>query len=117
MRTLVVWCPDWPVTAAGFPASTPVAVVFANRVVACSAAARADGVAREQRRRQAQSRCPGLVVVEHDPARDARAFEPVVVAVEAFCPGVEIVRPGVCAFATRGNVGPNPQRATNHFGR
>jgi protein ImuB len=43
-----------------------------------------------------------LVVVEHDSARDARAFEPVVVAVEAFCPGVEIVRPGVCAFATRG---------------
>ena len=102
MRTLVVWCPDWPVTAAGFTASTPVAVVFANRVVACSAAARADGVGRDQRRRQAQSRCPGLVVVEHDPARDARAFEPVVVAVEAFCPGVEIVRPGVCAFATRG---------------
>ena len=28
----MVWCPDWPVTAAGFPASTPVAVVFANRV-------------------------------------------------------------------------------------
>ena len=76
--------------------------MFANRVVACSAAARADGVGREQRRRQAQSRCPGLVVIEHDAARDARAFEPVVVAVEAFCPGVEIVRPGVCAFATRG---------------
>ena len=54
------------------------------------------------RRREAQSRCPGLVVVEHDPARDARAFEPVVAAVEAFCPGVEVVRPGVCAFATRG---------------
>ena len=101
-RTLVVWCPDWPVTAAGFPASAPVAVVFANRVVACSAAARADGVGREQRRRQAQSRCPGLVVVEHDSARDARAFESVVAAVETFCPGVEIVRPGVCAFATRG---------------
>jgi protein ImuB len=101
-RTLVVWCPDWPVMAAGFPPSTPVAVMFANRVVACSAAARADGVGREQRRRQAQSRCPELVVVERDPARDARAFEHVVASVEAFCPGVEVVRPGVCAFATRG---------------
>src|SRR5688572_9262698 len=99
MRTLVVWCPDWPVTATGLPAPDPVAVVSANRVVACSAAARADGVERGQRRRQAQSLSPGLVVVEHDPARDARAFEPVVVAVEAFCPNVEIVRPGVCAFA------------------
>ena len=102
MRTLVVWCPDWPVTAAGFHASDPVAVVLANRVVACSVAARADGVERGQRRRQAQSRSPGLVVVEYDPARDARAFEPAVVAVEAFCPNVEIVRPGKCAFATRG---------------
>lgn len=47
-RTLVVWCPDWPV------------------------------------------------------GRDARAFEPVVAAVEVLTPRVEILRPGVCAFATRG---------------
>ena len=44
-RTLVVWCPDWPVAAAGYPASVPVALVTANRVVACSEAARAQGVA------------------------------------------------------------------------
>lgn len=99
-RTLVVWCPDWPVTAAGVKGA--VAVVFANRVVACSAAARAEGVGRGLRRREAQGHCPDLVVVEHDPARDARAFEPVVVAVEAFAPRVEIVRPGVCAVATLG---------------
>ena len=79
-----------------------VAVVFANRVVACSAAARSEGVRRGLRRREAQGRCPELVVVEHDPARDARAFEPVVVALEAFAPRVEIVRPGVCAVGTRG---------------
>jgi protein ImuB len=101
-RTLVVWCPDWPVTAAGFSAADPVAVLSANRVVACSAAARADGVRRGLRRRQAEARCPGMKVVAHDPGRDGRAFEPVVSAVEAFCPRVEIVRPGVCAFATRG---------------
>ncbi len=111
VRTLVVWCPDWPVTAAvaasaGAADSTPegkaVAVVFANRVVACSAAARSEGVRRGMRRREAQSRCPELVVVENDPARDARVFEPVVVALEAFAPRVEIVRAGVCAVATRG---------------
>ncbi|HVL07470.1 MAG TPA: DNA polymerase Y family protein [Acidimicrobiales bacterium] len=101
VRTLVVWCPDWPVVAAGL-ASVPAAVLASGRVVACSAAARAEGVARGLRRRQAESRCRGLVVVEHDPAGDARAFEPVVVAVEAFTPEVEIVRPGVCAVATRG---------------
>ncbi len=101
VRTLVVWCPDWPVVAAGLGA-VPSAVLAAGRVVACSAVARAEGVARGLRRRQAESRCPGLVVVDHDPAADARAFEPVVVAVEAFTPEVEIVRPGVCAVATRG---------------
>ncbi len=78
------------------------AVVAANRVVACSEGARVEGVECGLRRRQAESRCPGIVVVADDPARDARAFEPVVAAVEAFTPGVEIVRPGACAFATRG---------------
>jgi protein ImuB len=79
-----------------------VAVLFANRVVTCSAAARAGGVRRGLRRRQAEARCPGLQLVAHDPDGEARAFEPVVAAVEAFCPRVEIVRPGVCAVATRG---------------
>jgi protein ImuB len=32
----------------------------------------------------------------------ARAFEPVVAVVEEFCPRVEVLRPGVCAFAARG---------------
>jgi protein ImuB len=101
VRTLVVWCPDWPVVAAGL-CDRPAAVLAAGRVVACSAVARAEGVARGLRRRQAEARCPGLVVVDHDPSTDARVFEPVVVAVEAFTPDVEIVRPGVCAVATRG---------------
>jgi protein ImuB len=101
-RTLVVWCPDWPVTAAGFDAETAVAVVFANRVVACSAAARAEGVKRGLRRREAQGRCPEVVVLEQDLGRDARAFEPVVAAVESLTPRVEILRPGLCALATRG---------------
>ncbi|HUP68958.1 MAG TPA: DNA polymerase Y family protein [Acidimicrobiales bacterium] len=102
MRTLVVWWPDWPVVAAGVDPGVPAAVVSANRVVACSAAARAEGVKRGLRRRAAQACCPHLMVLEQDPARDARAFEPVVAAVEDLAPGVEILRPGVCAVATRG---------------
>jgi protein ImuB len=78
--------------------------VAANRVLASSAAARAEGVRRGLRRREAQSRCPDLVVLAYDPGRDARAFEPVVAAVEAMAPGVEIARPGVCAVAARGPV-------------
>ena len=100
VRSMVVWCPDWPVVAVGGDA--PVAVVASGRVVACSAAARVEGVQRGLRRRQAEARCPGLVVVPPDPGRDARAFEPVVAAIESFTPRVEIVRPGLCIFATRG---------------
>ncbi|MFY1624156.1 DNA polymerase Y family protein [Micromonospora sp. WMMD735] len=106
VRTLLLWCPDWPVLAAeivdGVPATGPVAVLHANRVVACSAPARAAGVRRGLRRREAQGRCPTLAVVDHDPGRDARAFEPVVAAVEEVAAGVEVVRPGVCALAARG---------------
>jgi len=101
-RMLVVWCPDWPVVAAGAPPAGRVAVVHANRVVACSPAAREEGVRPGLRRREAQTRCPGLELLAHDPARDARAFEPVLVAVEALTPWVEVLRPGECAFPARG---------------
>jgi protein ImuB len=101
-RTLAVWCPDWPVVAAGRPASAPVAIVFANRVVACSEAARADRVVPGLRRREAESRCPEVEILGRDPAGEARAFEPVVAAVATFTPRVEVLDPGTCAFATRG---------------
>jgi protein ImuB len=83
-------------------ASEPVAVFSGNRVLACSEAARGEGIRRGLRRRDAQGRCPQLVVVEHDPGRDARAFEPVVAAIEEVVAGVEVLRPGVCAAAVRG---------------
>ncbi|GAB1508609.1 DNA polymerase Y family protein [Actinophytocola sp. KF-1] len=108
-RMLVVWCPDWPVTAASAAARLtphqPVAVVSANLVVACSALARAEGVRRGMRRRDAQGRCPELVVFDDDPVRDARLFEPVAAAVEELAVGVEIIRPGVVAVPARGPAG------------
>ncbi|MFJ9780133.1 DNA polymerase Y family protein [Amycolatopsis sp. NPDC101161] len=108
-RLLVLWCPDWPVVAAGAAAGTPpfapAAVFSANRVVACSASARRDGVGRGMRRRDAQSRCPGLVVHQHDPDRDARLFEPVAAAVERQAVGVEVVRPGIVAVPVAGAAG------------
>jgi protein ImuB len=47
-------------------------------------------------------RCPGITIVEIDPAADARAFEPVARAVEQLTPRLVIDRPGVLAFPTRG---------------
>ncbi len=102
VRTLVVRCADWPVLVSGARPDEPVAVIRANRVVACSPAARRDGVHEGQRRREAQGRCPALVVIEPDEARDARVFEQVVQVVEAFAPRIEITRPGRCAVPTRG---------------
>ncbi|QYN34994.1 DNA polymerase Y family protein [Pseudonocardia sp. DSM 110487] len=108
-RVLALWSPDWPVTAAAMaahvPPHLPAAVVVANRVLACSAVARAQGVRRGLRRREAQARCPDLAVLARDPDRDARAFEPVVAAVEELAPGVEVVRPGLVALTAQGPAG------------
>jgi protein ImuB len=97
---------DWPAIAAamaaGIPVSAPVAVTLANRVVACSAAARANGVRRGLRRREAQARCPQLHVVTADPARDARFFEGVTVAVDDVVPRAEVLRPGLLVLPISG---------------
>jgi len=108
-RLLVVWCPDWPVAAAasvaGVAARLPMAVVSANRIICTSAVARREGVRRGMRRREAQGRCPELVVFADDPVRDARVFEPVAAAVEELAVGVEMVAPGVVAVPARGPAG------------
>ena len=102
VRTLVVRCADWPIVAAGVPLDVPAAVFHANRVVATSPAARAQDIVLHQRRREAQARCPSLLVLDRDLARDARVFEPVVATLDALTPRVEITEPGRVAFPTRG---------------
>ncbi|MGC5171592.1 DNA polymerase Y family protein [Microbacterium sp. DT81.1] len=108
VRSLVLWFPDWPVTALARERAQPldagpaIAVMEHNTVVACSAAARAEGVRRGQRRRDAQALCPGLAVVAADPMRDQREFAPLVAVVEERAPGVQILRPGMCALRIRG---------------
>ena len=138
VRSLVLWFPDWPVTAlereagagAGRPGSSggapeavmtaagerpgddrphrgegrrhPIAVVERNLIVACSVDARGEGVRRGMRRRDAQARCPGLVLVNADAARDHRAFASIVSLIEERAPGVQLVRPGLCALRIRG---------------
>lgn len=115
-RTLAVWCPDWPVVAHrtaqargwAAPGSTlvppdgPVAVLASGRVLAASWEARREGVARGQRRREAEARCGGLVAVAADPTLEARAFEEVARAIEEVAPRLALERPGVCSLPTRG---------------
>jgi protein ImuB len=109
-RTACVWCPDWPVVAARRrdPALRKVPVFVRERVGArelvraASAEARAVGVRRGMRRREAEAQCPDAVCVDADEALEARTFEIVARAVETFTPRVVLDRPGLCAFATRG---------------
>jgi protein ImuB len=103
IRVLVAEVDGWPTIAAGCPPDQAAAVVSANRVQAVTPAARAEGVRPGIRRREAQGRCPGLEVLLADPGRDARAWEPVVAAVESsLTPSVEVMRSGAIGFATRG---------------
>ncbi len=105
-RVLAIWCMDWPAVAAaaaaGLPATAPVAVTLANRVSACSAPARAAGVRRGLRRREAAARCPQLHVATADADRDARFFEAVVAAVDDLVPRAEVLRPGLVVLPVRG---------------
>src|ERR1700756_3879152 len=122
---------DWPAVAAaaaaGQSATAPVAVTLANRVIACSSAARAAGVRRGLRRREAAARCPQLHVVTADADRDARFFEGVIAAgwrqlhvvaadadrdarffegviaaVDDLVPRAEVLRPGLLVLPVRG---------------
>lgn len=102
MRTLVVWCPDWPVAAAQPPLHAPAAVFKANRVVCDNGPARRFGIRRGMRRRDAQARCPELVLFDERPERDARAFADVLGVLERLRPGVAPLRPGLVALRSPG---------------
>ncbi|ACU74100.1 conserved hypothetical protein [Catenulispora acidiphila DSM 44928] len=101
-RALAVWCPDWPVLAVGADPDTAAAVVVKGLIAACSAAARAEGVRRGQRTRDAQRLAPGLALHARDEAAEARAFEPVLAVLADFTPRYEVVRPGLAALPLEG---------------
>ena len=119
-RCLVLWFPEWPVTAWRLASDTteaagaPVAIIEANQVISCSSEARAEGVRLGQRRREAQSQCPQLQVVASDPGRDEHEFAPLLELVEQAAPGVQVIRPGLAALQARGPAryyGGEPQAA------
>lgn len=117
-RTIVLWLPDWPITAAiqaaageltgadelGADDERPLALIEHGLVFACSPAARVAGVQRGLKLREAQSRCTDLLVLPYDPAHDARAYEPVLARLEQLVPGVQLMRPGTSAIRARGPV-------------
>lgn len=106
VRVMLLWCPGWSVLAArltqGIAADQALALTDRGFVVACSAAAKLEGVTVGLRVRQAQHRCPELIVLPYDVVAEARAFEPVLHAVEEKIPDVHVVRPGIAAVRAKG---------------
>ncbi len=105
-RTMLLWCPDWPARAAAVELSVPMAapmiVIDKGMVYCANRPARVEGVRRGMRLRDAQSRCPGLVVGARDDGLAQRLFEPVLERMEAFSPGVQVSRPGMCLVKAGG---------------
>ena len=99
---LAVEIEHWSAIAAGLDPAAPAAVTSAGRVTALTPAAVAAGIRTGMRRRQAQSECPVLELVELDLDLDARCFAPVAAALEDLTPRVEVLAPGCCIVATRG---------------
>src|SRR6201993_1622121 len=97
---------DWPTVAvaaaAGLPATAPIAVTLANRVIACSSAARSAGVRRGLRRREAAARCPPIPVRAAAPHPDAPFSEGGTAAVADMVPRAEGLRPGLLVLPVRG---------------
>ena len=111
-RCAVVHTPAWPLVAAVMNGAVGRGPVFdpdhalvmlrSQRVHCCSPTAWSDGVRPGMRRRQAQGACPHAVLVDDDPDRDARCFEPVVRSVGTLVPLLDVESPGSLLLATRG---------------
>ncbi|MBC9958287.1 DNA polymerase Y family protein [Yimella sp. cx-51] len=105
-RTLALWCPSWPVEAArrslGSAAPPRLALIAKGRVIAVSPEAEDESVTIGLRLREAQTRCPDLTVLAHDPAVDERWFAPVLQAVERVVPHVHLIEQGALAVRITG---------------
>lgn len=106
MRSVCLWCPDWPVVslrrAGRAPAHAPVVVLERDRVRAVSPEARAEGVRRGSRRREAEARCPGAELRAREPSLEARAFEAVARRLDDVTPRLAVIRPGLLSFPAAG---------------
>lgn len=111
MRVAALWFPDWSVqafrleqgrvaasdadAATSVTAAAPVIIARQHAVLTCCRVARAAGVRRGMRLRQAQALCPEAVVAEHNPERDGALFAGVVSALDAVASSIEVLRPGL----------------------
>jgi protein ImuB len=111
-RALVLWSPNWSVTASYRDDSlpevvpgVPVAVLHKGLVTESSPEAREAGVKRGMRRRDAHLMCPALVLVAGNEERDRQAFDRVLIDLAQCVPDHALLAPGLVAFHARGLAG------------
>lgn len=97
-RIAALWFPDWPIQAAQIEDSSltgAIIVVRHHHVDVCNRAARAAGVKRGMRLRQAQAICSEATVVEANEDRDGALFAVIASSLDDVASSVEVLRPGL----------------------
>lgn len=103
---MCVWYPAWALRRPDASPDVPTQVIDADGVVVARSepAARA-GVEIGMRRRSAEAVCPTVVTLDGDRTMEMIRFEPIVEALEALVPRVEVVAPGHVLIALTGAIG------------
>ncbi|RLP83749.1 DNA polymerase Y family protein [Mycetocola lacteus] len=105
-RVVALWLPDWAVLTAAEDAEisleAPVVLTARGEVFAANAVARALGVRRGLRIREAQERSAEAVFLPYREDVDHRRFEPLIRILEGIVPSIQQVRPGLCLVPGRG---------------
>ncbi len=96
-RKIVLWVPNWSVAAlaSAVPAGAPAATVVGGRVHECTRAASRLGICPGMRQLTAQNICSELLLIPHDPVRDAAEFEGLLQVFDQLVAGVCAIRPGL----------------------
>ncbi|WAL40808.1 DNA polymerase Y family protein [Brevibacterium sp. BRM-1] len=101
-RTLILTVPDWPAAALamslGLGPAEPVIALSANRVVACTAAARAAGVEVGLNKRAARTRCPAARALPRDTEAEHREFAAGIGVLEGLIARFTLMAPGTVAL-------------------
>lgn len=96
-RKIVLYVPDWSVAALSstVPPGAPAATVVKNTIHECTRTAKVFGVRPGMRQLTAQHICPDLLILPHDPIRDASEFETPLQVFDELLVGVNAIQPGL----------------------
>jgi len=105
---MVAYVPDWPIVAARADDSLqltdnhPIAISAHGVITHCSFDARAQGVSRGQRVRDAQASCPPLTVLASQPERDWRLWNQALSSLHDTVAQVSVIEPGLIVMKSSG---------------